>query len=106
MPNASRLGAGGSMLDLADVVSFSSRGTPLGLVQDVACRPPARERRGAECTESCCWVAVAGSVPQEGRGGGFIDGLRASRPVQSSHARWMVVRRGAKKNVVMLTGDV
>ena len=106
MPNASRLGAGESKLDLADVVSFSSRGTPLGLVQDVARRPPARERRGAECTESCCWVAVAGSVPQEGRGGGFIDGLRASRPVQSSRARWMVVRRGAKKNVVMLTGDV
>ena len=60
MPNASRLGAGESKLDLADVVSFSSRGTPLGLVQDVARRPPARERRGAECTESCCWVAVVG----------------------------------------------
>ena len=76
------------------------------MVQDVARRPPAREWRGAECTESCCWVAVAGSVPQEGRGSGLIDGLRASRPVQSSRARWMVVRRGAKKNVVMLTGDV
>ena len=78
---------------------------PLGLVQDVDRRPPAREWRGSECTESCYSVTVAGSAPQEGRDSGFIDGLRASRPVQSSRARWMVVRRGAR-NVVMLTGDV
>ena len=69
------------MRDLAEVVFSSSRGTPLRLVQDVAHRPPAREWRGAECTESCYLVTVAGSVPQEGRGSGFIDGLRASRPV-------------------------
>ena len=99
MPNASRLGAGGSMHDLADVVSFSSRGTPLGLVQDVAHRPTTRGWRVPECTESCYWVTVAGSVPPAGRGSGFIDGPRASRPVQSSRARWMVVRRGAKKKL-------
>ena len=39
--------------------------------------------------------SVVGWVPQEGRGSGFIDGLRAL--VQSSCTRWMVVRRGAKK---------
>ena len=54
------------------------------------------QRELLPCSESC-WVTVAGSVPQTGRGSGFIDGPRASRPVQSSCARWMVVRRGAKK---------
>ena len=76
---------------------FQLASPPLGLMQDEARGPTTRAGRAAECSESCYWVTVAGSVPQAGRGSGFIDGPRASRPVQSSRARWMVVRRGARK---------
>ena len=76
---------------------FQLASPPLGLMQDEARGPTTRAGRAAECSESCYWVTVAGSVPQTGRGSGFIDGPHASRPVQSSRARWMVVRRGARK---------
>ena len=85
---------------------LASRARRWTLVQDEARGPTTRAGRAVECVESCYSATVAESVPPAGRGSGFIDEPRASCLVQSSHARWMVVRRGARKMFVMLMGDM